>query len=133
MIMENLTLLKLKLSVLWIIMGVAFYRCTSFLDPGEIERIIAGEYATLFQTPEMLLIITLQWLIPLLMAYLSLTLKDKTNRWTNIILGIVFTGLNIVHLIIHFTLLAPTVHQVLIVGSTVVVTALITWYAWKWK
>jgi multidrug transporter EmrE-like cation transporter len=67
------------------------------------------------------------------MAFLVLTLKDKTNRWTNIILGIVFTVLNIVHLIMHFTLVPLTVHQVLIVGSTVVFTALIAWYAWKWK
>ena len=130
--MENLTLLKIKLSVLWIINAVAMYRCTFFLDPGVIEKTIAGEYAFL-QTPESLLVITLMWLIPLFMAFLSLTLKDSINRWTNIIMGIVFTVLNILHLIMHFTEFEPTVHQVLIVGSTVVVTALIAWYAWKWK
>jgi hypothetical protein len=26
----------------------------------------------------------------------------------------------------------PSVEQILIVGSAVVVTALITWYAWRW-
>ena len=132
MTVENLTLLKIRLSVLWVIMGVAMYRCTSFFDPGVIEDITAGKMADI-QTPEMMLVITLWWLIPLFMAFLVLTLKDSINRWTNIIMGIVFTVLNIVHLIMHFTEFEPTVHQVLIVGSTVVVTALIAWYAWKWK
>jgi hypothetical protein len=130
--MEKLTLLKIQLSVLWIIDAVAMYRCTSFVDPGAIEDTLAGEWASM-QTPESLLIITLMWLVPLFMAFITLTLKDSINRWTNIILGIVFTILNIYHLYLHFTFMAPTVHQVLIVGSTVVVTALITWLAWKWK
>ena len=133
MIMENLTLLKIKLSVLWIINAVAGYRCTAYFESGVIESIKAGEWAA-FQTPAGMLFVTLQWLIPFFMAFLVLTLKDKTNRWTNIILGIVFTVLNIIHLGLHFAIPAIlTVHQILIVGSTVVFTALITWYAWKWK
>ena len=129
--MENLTLLKIRLSVLWIIMGVAMYRCTAFFDTGGVEGYI-GELADI-QTPEMLLILALWWLIPFFMAFLSVTLKDSINRWTNITVGIVFTILNIYHLALHFTWMAPTVHQVLIAGSTVVFTALIAWYAWKWK
>jgi len=64
------------------------------------------------------------------MAVLSVTLKDLANRWANMILGIVFTVLNIFHLVEH--LAQPSVHQLLIIGSTVVVTALIFWYALKW-
>jgi len=131
--MENLTLLKIKLSVLWIITGVAGYRCTAYYESGVIESIKAGEWAA-FQTPEMMLFTTLMWLIPLFMAFLVLTLKDSINRWTNIILGIVWTGSTIFHLSMHFTIPAiSTVHQILIVGSTVVVAVLIVWYAWKWK
>ena len=133
MIMENLTLLKIRLSVLWIIMGVAGYRCTAYFESGVLESIKAGEWAA-FQTPEMMLFVTSQWLIPFFMAFLSLTLKDKTNRWTNIILGIVWTVLNIFHVYLHLGIfMAPTVHQLLIVGSTVVFAVLIVWYAWKWK
>ena len=132
--MENLTLLKIKLSVLWVIMGVTLYRCTAYFESGVIEDILAGEslWATM-ATPESLLLITIWWLIPMFMAFLSLVLKDSVNRWTNIILGLVLTLLNIYHLAIHFTEMTPTVHQVLIVGSTVLFSALIVWYAWKWK
>jgi hypothetical protein len=57
-------------------------------------------------------------------------LKDLADRRANIVLGIVFTILNIWHLAEH--LAQPSVQQILIIGSTVVVTALIVWYAWKW-
>jgi hypothetical protein len=132
--MEKLTLLKIKLSVLWIIMGVSLYRCTAYFESGVIEDILAGEsiWATM-ATPESLILLTIWWMIPMFMAFLSLVLKDSVNRWTNIILGIVLTLLNIYHLVFHFTAMAPTVHQVLIVGSTVLFSTLIVWYAWKWK
>ena len=129
--MENLTLLKIKISVLWIIMGVTMYRCTSYFDTGGVEKVI-GDITTM-QTPGALLLMTLMWLVPMFMAFLSLVLKDSINRWTNLILGIVWTILNIYHVYLHFTFMAPTVHQLLIVGSTVVFTVLIVWYAWKWK
>jgi hypothetical protein len=64
------------------------------------------------------------------MAFLSVTLKDLVNRRVNLIVGTIFTILNIFHLIEH--LAQPSAHQLLIIGSTVVVTALVFWYAWKW-
>ena len=95
---------------------------------GGLEKVIAEVEA---MGPGMLLFLALFcWWGPLVMAVLSLSLKDSANRWTNFILGIIFTLLNIFHLTEHFA--QPSVHQILIVGSTVVVTALIAWYAWKW-
>src|SRR4030066_163778 len=131
MIMENLTLLKIRLSVLWIIMGVATYRC-SFYYANSVEKLVVDNAA--IDTPEGWLIVALWWLIPFFMAFLSVTLKDSINRWTNIILGIVFTVFNSIHVYLHLVIfMAPTVHQLLIVGSTVVFAVLIVWYAWKWK
>ena len=131
MTVENLTLLKIRLSVLWIIMGVATYRC-SFYYANSVEKLVVDNAA--IDTPEGWLIVALWWLIPFFMAFLSVTLKDSINRWTNIILGIVFTVLNIFHVYLHLGIfMAPTVHQLLIVGSTVVFAVLIVWYAWKWK
>ena len=132
--MEKLTLLKIRLSVLWIIMGVTLYRCTAYFESGVIEGILAGEtFWTTLAAQETLLFVTIWWLIPMFMAFLTLILKDSINRWTNIILGIVLTLLNIYHLVIHFTDMVPTVHQILIVVSTIVFSVLIIWYAWKWE
>jgi hypothetical protein len=80
----------------------------------------------------MLLFDALFWLIPLVMAFLSVTLRDTADRWVNMILGGIFTVLNIGHLIMAISHFGLAVHQILIVGSTVVATALIFWYALRW-
>jgi len=118
---------KIRISVLWIFMAVAMsaHGVLAFMEPGAMEQI--GEMQ---MGAGMFLFMALFWWVPLVMAVLSVTLKDLANRWTNMILGIVFTALNIFHLIEH--LADPSAHQILIIGSTVVVTALIFWYALKW-
>lgn len=117
-----------RISVLWIFMAVAMsaHSVLAFMEPGAIEEI-----AEMAMGPGMMLFMALFWWVPLVMAFLSVTLKDLANRWANMVLGIVFTLLNIGHLIMHLAE-APSVHQILIIGSTVVVTALIAWYALKW-
>jgi len=118
---------KIRISVLWIFMAVAMsaHGVLAFMEPGAMEQI--GEMQ---MGAGMFLFMALFWWVPLVMAVLSVTLKDLANRWTNMILGIVFTALNIFHLTEH--LADPSAHQILIIGSTVVVTALIFWYALKW-
>jgi len=96
-----------------------------FMEPGAIEEI-----KEMIIGPGMMLFMALFWLVPLVMAFLSLTLKDITNQRANLVMGGVFTILNIVHLFEH--LAQQSFHQLLIVGSTVVATTLIVWYAWKW-
>jgi hypothetical protein len=129
--MENLAL-KTKISVLWLFEEVAFlaYMMLTTLEPGVIEQIMAGEIEGMKIGPEILLLLAILLLVPLVMAFLSLTLKDSTNRWANIILGIVFAGLELLNLV---ELLAnPSAHRILMTLSKVVVAALIVWYAYKW-
>ena len=118
---------KIRISVLWIFMAVAMaaHNVLAFMEPGAMEQIEEMQISV-----GMFLFMALFWWVPLVMAVLSVTLKDLANRWTNMILGIVFTVLNIFHLIEH--LADPSAHQILIIGSTVVVTALIFWHALKW-
>jgi hypothetical protein len=126
----NNTLFKVRLSILWIFIGVAGYRCTSFFEPGVIEKILAGEWAEM-TTEGMLLFMAFFWLIPFLMAFLSVTLKDKPNRWGNIVIGVVFVILNFFHFVEH-AMEELLVHQLIIVGATVIAALLIVWYAWCW-
>ena len=118
---------KIRISVLWLFMAVAMsaHNALFFMEPGAIDKI--GDMA---MGPGMLLFMALFWWVPLVMAFLSVTLKDSANRWTNVVLGIVFTILNIGHLIEHIA--KPSPAQLLLIASTVVVTALIAWYAWRW-
>jgi uncharacterized membrane protein YecN with MAPEG domain len=118
---------KTRIAVLWIFMAMAMsaHSIFSFMVPEVVEEMWAMEMGQ-----GMMLLMSLFWWIPMVMAVLSLTLKDKANRWANFVLGIVFTILNIVHLTEHFA--SPSACQMLIVGSTIVVTGLIAWLAWKW-
>ena len=125
--MERLTW-KIRISVLWLFMAVAMsaHSVLAFMERDVVEQMWEMQMGA-----GMLVFMALFWLVPLIMAALSLTLEDSANRWTNIVLGIVFTLLNIWHLVGHLTT-APAAHQILIIASTVIVTALIAWYAWKW-
>jgi hypothetical protein len=124
--METLTL-KTRISVLWIFMAVAMsaHGVLSFMEQEVVEQMWELEMG-----PGMMLFMAIFWWVPLVMAVLSVTLKDSANRWANMILGIVFTVLSIFHLTEH--LAHPSAHQLLIVASTIVVAALIFWFAWKW-
>jgi len=124
--MGNLAL-KTRISVLWLFMAVAMsaHGVLSFMEKEMVEQVWEMEMG-----PGMMLFMALFWWVPLVMAVLSVTLKDSANRWVNMILGVVFTVLNIFHLTEHFA--QPSIHQILIVASTVVATALIFWYALKW-
>jgi uncharacterized membrane protein YecN with MAPEG domain len=123
---------KTRIAVLWVFMAVAMsvHSIMAFMEPGMIEEIMSGQIEGAALTSGMLVFMGLFWLIPLWLAFLSMTLKGSANRWINFILGIIFTILNLWHFIEH--LASPSPVQILAVGSTVVVTALIAWYAWKW-
>ena len=135
--MESLTL-KIKIAVLWLFMAIAYsaHMALSIFEPGVIKLITEGKMQ--ISEGAFIFLALFAWLIPLTMASLSVTLKDAANRRANIILGIVFTVGNIFHLLfeqlaqpsIHMA--QPSVHQLLLNLSTVVVTTLIVWYAWRW-
>ena len=129
---------KTIITALWLFMAVAYsaHMALSIFEPGVIKLIIDGKMQ--ISEPVFIFSALFVWLIPLTMAVLSLTLKDLVNRRANIILGIVYTVVNIFHLAfeqlaqpsIHMA--QPSIHQLLLNCSTVVVTALIVWYAWRW-
>jgi len=94
-----------------------------FVEKGTIEGTQIG--------PELLLFFAILLLVPLVMAFLSLTLKDSTNRWTNIIVGIVWTVLGLTDLPAY--LAKPSAYAILMWLSGLVASALIVWFAWKSK
>jgi hypothetical protein len=129
---------KTRIAVLWLIMAVAYsaHMALSIFEPGVIAALTAGD----IKISEGVFIFSaiFAWLIPLTMAFLSVTLKDLTNRRANMVVGIGVTVCNIGHLLVEqvmqpsIHMAQPSIHQLLLNLSTVVVTALIVWYAWKW-
>ena len=131
--MENLAL-KIRLAVLWLFVAVTMSANTILylVIPGVIDEIRAGEVVGMQAGPELLLVmaVTYFW-VPLVMAVLSITLKDKANRWANIILGIFYAGFILFELTMNITTVAYP-YVILMDTSAIVVVALIAWYAYKW-
>jgi hypothetical protein len=128
---------KIKISVLWLFSIVAGLASgfLALMEPGVISDItVKGEIEGMEITPELLLGYSVILLIPLVMAFLSLTLKDSTNRWANIIVGIIWIGLSLNDLSTYLTKQsAYSAYEILMWLSGRVATALIVWYAWKSK
>jgi hypothetical protein len=122
---------KIKISVLWLFSAVAFlaHQILALLEPGVIAGIMAGEVEGMQIGPELILLFAILFLIPLIMAFLSLTLKDSINRWANIIVGAIFAAL----FIAVIATVAKLSGEILMTLSTVVALVLIVWYAWKSK
>lgn len=90
-----------------------------------------GEISGMEITPEILLAVSVEFLVPLFMVFLSLTLKDSINRWTNIIVAAVFTVISAAAL--GDSVAKSSAYASLVWLTIVVVTALPIWYAWKSK
>ncbi len=122
---------KIKLSALWVTVMLCYIYgdIVTFYMPGLIEEIIAGKMGPLGPTTQVLLLgVAIFMAIPAVMVFLSLTLKPKANRWANIILGVIYT------VVMLITMLMPGVWAYYIFFGIVevVLTALIVWHAWKW-
>ena len=124
---------KIKISVLWLFVAVAIlaHQILVLMEPGIIAQLMAGEAEGQKLGPELILFFAILMLVPLVMAFLSLTLKDSMNRWVNIIVGAVFAVLWFVGVVDA----AQTAYWggALMTLSAVVASALIVWYAWKSK
>ena len=101
--------------------------------PGVIDEIRTGEIVGMQAGAELILgmAIAYYWL-PLVMAVLSLTLKDKVNRWLNILLGSFYAAFILFELSMNVTTVAYP-YAILMDVSVLAVAALIAWHAWKWK
>lgn len=120
---------KIKLSALWaaVMFCYIYGDYLTLFEPGMIEGVIA-ERMPLGSTNQMnLLVIAIFISIPAVMVFLSLTLKPNVNRWTNIILGVIY----IAAVLITF-FMDPWAFYIFLGIVEVVLTALIIWYAWNW-
>jgi len=120
---------KIKLAALWVASAFLFIYVDYFglFKPGIIEQIIAGEVAGIQISQVFLLAAMTLMTIPSLMIFLSLTLKAKANRWTNIIVGIIH-----IVIVLRFAIGESWAFYILGTIVEVVLLSLIVWYAWKW-
>jgi hypothetical protein len=127
--------LKIKLAVFWLFMAVTMSANTIlyFVVPGVIDEIRAGEIVGMQAGAELILGMAIAYFwVPLVMAVLSLTLKDKANRWANIILGAFYAVFILFELTMNVTTVAYP-YAILMDISVFAVAILIAGHSWKWK
>jgi hypothetical protein len=98
-----------------------------FFIPGHLVELLAGELAGIPLSQEIVLAYMIFMTIPALMVFLSVTLVAKTNRWINIIIGIVQLILvvpSVIDLPNYYFMFASSIETVLLI--------LIIWTAWTW-
>ena len=131
----------IRISVLWIFAAVAMvvHYAMLLFEPDVLQKMQSDEVTLATKRANARLAIVevfADWLIPLTMAFLSVTLMGLANRYMNMVLGGLYILLSIFHLakcpVVHISN-KPSIHQLLICISTIVVTALIFWYAWSWQ
>jgi len=123
---------KIKLAALWIFIAVGTLASPyvfAVWTPGVIEQMIAGEVYGEVLSEGIIVISILFLLIPMIMTLLPLYLKDKANRWVNIIVGIVFVFFGIAGV---YDSMISIPSLILMEFPKLVVAALIVWHAWKW-
>jgi len=131
--MENLAL-KTRLAVLWLFVAVTMSANTLLylLVPGVLDEIRAGTVVGMQAGSALLLTMAVMYYwVPLVMAVLSLTLKDRVNRWASIILGVFYAIFILFELFMNVTTVAYP-YVILMDTSAIIVAVLIAYYAWKW-
>jgi Family of unknown function (DUF6326) len=121
---------KMKLSALWVALMLIYIYADilSLFKAGRIEKMMEGFMGPFPVTQGSLLSASILMMIPAVMVFLSLTLKPKVNRWANIILGVLYTFVNISNLIGE-----TWVYYISFVVVEIALTLLIVGYAWKWR
>jgi hypothetical protein len=124
---------KIKLAFLWLIKDLAFVGSGLLVlyEPGGIQDMISGYmYGSMQLGDATSLLLTSMSLVFLIMAILSLNLKNSLNRWANIIVAIVMMVISIISNISLGTL---TITHYLNESFQFVILILIVWFAWKWQ
>src|SRR4051794_10789548 len=83
---------KLKLAASWaaLMFLYAYGDIFAYFRPGFIEDVMSGEVSDFDIDQLFLLAISIYVAIPAAMVFLSLVMKPRLNRWTNIVLGAVY-------------------------------------------
>ena len=114
---------KAKLSALWLfaMLTYTYGDVVTLMDP--------VKHGSMQMTQGFLLGGSIYMMIPISMVLLSQILNYRASRWASIIAGTIMT----VALTLTLFVAVPTLYYAFFSVIEIVCTALIVWYAWKWR
>ena len=117
---------RIKLSALWVCLMLTYLL-------GDVLRIFsgdftAGEVSGMEMSQGLMLGMAALMLLPIVMVFLSLTLKYPAIRWLSIVVAVFLFLFNAVGLPTY-----PSLYDQFLIAVGLVFNALTVWYAWKWR
>ena len=121
---------KVVLSLLWIFVTLNYIYCDvmSLMDSNLLNQYLSGNIEGFKITDSFLFGAALLMEIPIIMIFLSRTLRYRVNRWANIIAGSIKTIVMILSMFVG----TPTLYYLFFGTIEIVCTTYIIWYAWTW-
>lgn len=120
---------RARLSALWAVLVLLYVYADvlSLYRPGQIEEIADGRMGPVEVSQATLVAAAVVVIVPSLMVFLTLVLTGSVSRWSNLVLGVLLTLVNVLNLV------GETWAYYLLFGALeIAVTVLIVWYAWQW-
>lgn len=120
---------NIKLSLLWAsLMFLYIYNdYFSMYLPGTIEGMTTGRMGPLGEATDLILVaVSILLAVPALMIFLSAALPPALSRWLNLLMGLIYTVIEIL------TFFGSALFYQIVVGLEIAVTMLIVWYAARW-
>ena len=120
---------RLRISALWLatLFLFAYGDIFGFFKPGQIEEVISGEIGGIEITEVFLLGASVYITIATLMVFLSLVLPPRIDRWTNIVLPILY-----VVSVVASAIGETSAYFLFLSGVEIALLVLIAWFAWTW-
>lgn len=117
--------IRVRLTALWVMLMLVYLL-------GDVIRIFSGDFqAGTIQGKQvgqaMYLGIAVFMLIPILMIFFTLTVTYPINRWTNIIVAVVFFFFNLAGLPSY-----PSAYDKFLIVVGLVFNIMTVWQAWTW-
>jgi len=121
--------IRTKLSVLWIfiLMNLIFRDLHEFASKDFLEEALTGHVNGLKLTDGLMLFGGVLAEIPIIMVVLSLVLKRKSNRFLNLVSGLIILSFLI------FNIPTADLDDFFFLFFEMGASAIIIWSAWKWK
>jgi hypothetical protein len=123
---------KVILTTMWVFVMFNYLYCDvmGLMDSVILKQFLEGKAAGMDTTQGFFLTAAILMEIPMAMVLLSMVLKYKANRWSNIIAGTIMTVVQFSSLFIGS---APTIYYMFFSIVEIACTTSIVWLAWRWR
>ena len=123
---------RIILAALWVARMLSGLQGDTFRlsDPVALKSLIANTGAVV-ASRELLLVMSIIFVVPILMSVLTLMLKYSVIRWANRIMGIFFALFDLVFLVLALFVWRSTGYEIVWSIAYLLFTIMIVWYAWK--